>query len=69
MAKPKKIESRSVEELKVMATDLDKEIYRLRNELALQRKLEKPHLLKLKRKEKARVLTALTQTLREQGVA
>ena len=63
MAKKKK-ETNSVGELKAKVVDLDQEIFSLRNTLALNRKLEKPHLLRLKRKEKARALTLLTQVER-----
>jgi large subunit ribosomal protein L29 len=71
MAKKKKKESKehSTAELKAQALDLEREIFDLRNELALNRKLEKPHLLKAKRKEKARVLTLLTQKQKEGAVA
>ncbi len=52
----------SVAEMNAMITNLNREIFALRNELAVNRKLEKPHLIKYKRKEKARLLTKLTQT-------
>ncbi|MBM3183896.1 MAG: 50S ribosomal protein L29 [Chlamydiae bacterium] len=58
--KKKELKDESAHSLQAMATDLDREIFALRNELAWNRKLEKPHLLKEKRKQKARVLTALT---------
>jgi len=61
MAKKKDIKEQSIDELKAMAQDLDREIFHLRNELATQRKLEHPHQIKEKRKDKARVLTLLTQ--------
>lgn len=62
MAKKKKeLKDQSVQELKAHVHHLDREIYQLRNELATQRKLEKPHLIKEKRKDKARILTILTQ--------
>lgn len=60
MARKKNKEANSVDELMAKVADLDKEIFLLRNELAVNRKLEKPHLLKAKRKEKARALTLLT---------
>jgi large subunit ribosomal protein L29 len=47
---------------------LDREIFALRNELAMNRKLDKPHLIKAKRKDKARILTILTQKQRSRGV-
>lgn len=61
MAKKKELKEQSIDELKAMAKDLDREIFHLRNELSTQRKLEKPHQIKEKRKEKARVLTIMTQ--------
>jgi large subunit ribosomal protein L29 len=63
MAKPKKkeLKDQSVKELTAHVHVLDREIFELRNELATQRKLEKPHLIKEKRKTKARILTILTQ--------
>ena len=68
MAKKKKKEAndQSIVELQTKARDLEKEVFDLRNELSLHRKLEKPHLLKAKRREKARVLTILTQKKRAQ---
>jgi large subunit ribosomal protein L29 len=51
----------SIEEMNAKVQDLNREIFALRNELALNRKLEKPHLIKLKRKERARLLTIMTQ--------
>ncbi len=67
MAKSKKRapSEQTVEELQKTASQLETDIYALRNELALQRKLEKPHLLKEKRHERARILTILTQKRRQ----
>jgi large subunit ribosomal protein L29 len=50
----------SVEELKALYQDLAKEIFDLKNELRMTRKLEKPHLLRKKKKDRARVLTLLS---------
>jgi large subunit ribosomal protein L29 len=64
MAKKKeKAADYTVEEMNAKVADLDKEIFALRNELAVNRKLEKPHLIKVKRKEKARLLTIMTQKI------
>ncbi len=66
MAKRKKDQSnQSVAEMESAAASLEKEVFALRNELAMQRKLEKPHLLKAKRHERARLLTILTQNRRK----
>ena len=61
MAKKTDLRDQSVGELKAKASELDREIFDLRNELAFNRKIEKPHLIKAKKKEKARILTILTQ--------
>ena len=62
------LQSQSIKELHAAVVDLDRKIFALRNELSLHRKLEKPHQLKAKRKEKARVLTLLTLKQRSQLV-
>ena len=71
MAKKKKKEAgdQSIAELQARARDLEREVFDLRNELSLNRKLEKPHLLKAKRREKARVLTILTREKKKGAVA
>jgi large subunit ribosomal protein L29 len=66
--KKKEMGDRSVAELVALSRDLEREVFELRNELSLNRKLEKPHLLKAKRREKARALTLLTQK-QKQGAA
>lgn len=58
----------SIPELKAMSETLAREVFDLRSTLSVQRKLEKPHMLKAKRRERARVLTQLTQKEKE-GVA
>ncbi|MCC6127767.1 MAG: 50S ribosomal protein L29 [Chlamydiae bacterium] len=61
MAKKKEIKDLSIDELKAKANELQREVFELRSELAFNRKLEKPHLLQAKKRERARVLTILTQ--------
>lgn len=62
MAKKKQdLNTQSEQELQAAVRDLDRELFTLRGELATQRKLEKSHLLKEKRRQKARILTILTQ--------
>lgn len=68
-AKKKELRDQSAAELLMLSRDLEREVFELRNELSLNRKLEKPHLLKAKRREKARVLTILTQKQKEGAVA
>jgi len=55
----------SDEEIMQRQKALEVEIFSLRNELTMQHKSEKPHLLKAKRHELARVLTLLTQNRRK----
>lgn len=65
--KEKNLRDLSVEELKALSLDLERKVFDLRNQLSMNRKLEKSHLLKATRREKARVLTILTQATK--GVA
>jgi len=69
MAKKKKeLRDQGAKELLATLHGLDRELFELRNELATQRKLEKPHLIKEKRRQKARILTILTQKQQEVAV-
>jgi large subunit ribosomal protein L29 len=61
MLKRDELKDQSVEELKARNLDLSKEIYSLKNELSTARKLEKPHLLREKKRDRARVLTVLRE--------
>lgn len=61
MAKASKIKDQSVEELKAMFHDLSKEIFQLKNEIKFTKKVEKPHLVRSKKRDRARVLTFLRQ--------
>ncbi len=64
--KKKELNDQSIKSLQEAAAQLDREIYVIRNELSWNRKLEKPHRLKEKRKSKARILTMLTMKERSQ---
>ncbi|MBS0615061.1 MAG: 50S ribosomal protein L29 [Verrucomicrobia bacterium] len=59
MLKAKELKDQSESELKLAYRDLSKEIFNLTNELKMARKLEKPHLLREKKKDRARILTVL----------
>jgi large subunit ribosomal protein L29 len=61
MARESSFKNQSREELVAISKDLSHEIFALRNELKMTRKIDKPHLLKEKKKERARALTALHQ--------
>ena len=61
MLKAKDLINQSVEELEAQYEDLSREVFELLNELKLARKLDKPHLLKEKKRDRARILTVLRQ--------
>ena len=61
MLKAKDLINQSVEELEAQYEDLCRDIFELMNELKLARKLDKPHLLSEKRRDRAKVLTVLKQ--------
>ena len=61
MQKASKMRESSVQELKALSVDLSKEIFKVRNELKAARKLEKPHLLKHLKRDRARALTVLRE--------
>ena len=61
MLKMKDLNSQSKAELQQQFEQLSAEIFNLRCELSISRKLEKPHELKDKKKDRARILTALNQ--------
>ncbi|MCB1110129.1 MAG: 50S ribosomal protein L29 [Chlamydiia bacterium] len=68
MLKAKDLINQSVEELEGQYEDTCREIFELINELRVSRKLEKPHELKEKKKDRARLLTVLRQK-KNQGSA
>ncbi|MGR3973677.1 MAG: 50S ribosomal protein L29 [Candidatus Rhabdochlamydia sp.] len=61
MLKMNDLMNQTPSELKTLYQTLSKEIYKLKCELKVNRKIEKPHLLQGKKKDRARVLTALWQ--------
>ena len=64
MLEMKDLKDQGQAELMTLYHDLSKEIYGLNCELSISRKTEKPHLLREKKKDRARVLTALQQKTR-----
>lgn len=61
MAKAKELRDQSQEELKAIYHDLSKELFQLRNEMKVTRKIEKSHLVRAKKKDRARVMTILRE--------
>lgn len=68
MLKAKDLMNQSVEELEGQYEDVCRNIFELVSELRVSRKLEKPHELKEKKKDRARILTVLRQK-KNQGSA
>jgi len=64
MARINEIKDLSDEQLKFRITEIEKELFNLINELKTTHKLEKPHLLKSLKKEKAQILTVLTMRIK-----
>ena len=61
MRKATELKDQSVDELKAMYHELSKDIFQLKNESRMTRKMEKPHLVREKKRDRARVLTVLRQ--------
>lgn len=61
MLNSNQLKEQSVDELKLMYIDLTKELFNFSNEVKRTRKMEKPHLMREKRRDRARILTELRQ--------
>jgi large subunit ribosomal protein L29 len=61
MLEMKELKNQTPDELKAVVRDLSKEIYDMNTEFSIAKKLEKPHLLREKKRDRARVLTVLNQ--------
>jgi large subunit ribosomal protein L29 len=61
MLETKELQSKRVEELREECEKLSREIYQMGSELKVTRKIEKPHLIREKKRDRARLLTVLRQ--------
>lgn len=61
MAKAKEYRDMSAEDLEAALIDVNRELFALRNEFMGAKKSEKPHRLRLRRRDKARLLTVMTE--------
>ncbi|MDN3508282.1 MAG: 50S ribosomal protein L29 [Simkaniaceae bacterium] len=61
MLKMDELTGKEASELETQYHEITKEIFHLQNTLAIEKKLEKPHLLTELKKDRARVLTALNR--------
>jgi len=67
MPKAQEIREQSAEELEAGLIDLSNELFQLKNQFKLEKKLEKPHRLRELRRDKARILTVLSEKKRSSG--
>jgi len=61
MMKITEIREQADDQLDYRISEIDRELFNLINELKTAHKLEKPHLIKDLKKEKARILTVLNE--------
>ena len=61
MLNPKELRDQTKAELEVLGRGLAKELFELRSQKRLSKKNDKPHLLRQKRRDRARVLTIIRQ--------
>lgn len=61
MLKAKDLRDQTVDELNASYEDLCKEMFKLKNEARLTKKVEKPHLIREKKKDVARLLTVMNE--------
>jgi large subunit ribosomal protein L29 len=61
MANAKELRDQTADELKAIYQDLSKELFLMRNEMKVTRKIEKAHLVRAKKKDRARVMTILRE--------
>jgi ribosomal protein L29 len=62
MQKAITLRQKTIEELVDLSKDLSKQIFTLKNELKVNQKLEKPHMMNRLKKDRARVLTVLSES-------
>jgi ribosomal protein L29 len=65
MVKIQEVKDQSDEQLHFRIDEIERQLFDLTNELKTAHKLEKPHLLKSLKKEKAQILTILTERKKE----
>jgi large subunit ribosomal protein L29 len=61
MLQAKELREQPVQELQKKCEELARDIYKMNSELKTARKIEKPHELREKKRDRARILTVLSQ--------
>lgn len=69
MKKMQEFRDKSLVELEAMLTDVRKELFQMTNEQKQAKQLDKPHRLRLKRQEIARIQTVLTEKKTDANIA
>ncbi len=69
MLKAKDLRDQTLEELEANLQDLQRELYELVNEYKTNKKLDKPHLLPEKRRDRARLLTVIKEKQQQAPVS
>jgi large subunit ribosomal protein L29 len=61
MLEVKDLKNQTLDELRAQIRDLSREIFEIKTEFSITRKLEKPHLLRTKKRDRARLMTVMNQ--------
>ena len=61
MLKAKDLRDQTAEELEVKVEEIENEMFSLKSKLKAERKLEKPHVIKELRRDRARIMTILKE--------
>ena len=59
----KELRELPIDQLKSLIDDINKDLFELREQLAVNKKLQKPHLLRDKKKDRARAILALSEKM------
>ncbi len=61
MVKAKDLRDLSLEDLEFQCNELSRDLFELKNEMKVNRKMERPHMVRQKKKDRARVMTVLRE--------
>jgi len=64
----KELARQDLHELRALYEEFSKEIFQMRTEFRITKKLDKPHLIKRRKKDRARILTLIHQRKVENSV-
>jgi len=67
MLEVKELKAQTLDELRTQVRDLSREIFEIKTEFSITRKLEKPHLLRAKKRDRARLMTVMNQKAQGKG--